>query len=371
MFGDLWSSSQFYANCYPVCFNRKISNLIKRTVTLTQFGAGYSSLSYRKFSTNRSLLAPRDIVNQHMESGKPTTASVINEILKNKNVCITEEELQKLINLPFVEFKLPINDESYGQFTSLVGKQKSRGNYSGVYIFTHNKTQDKYVGSSNRLEKRFRDYFFPERYLSNSGLFWPLLKKDKLKSFTLRIYVMPPKFQSGFYHLFLEQYFVLDPKFTLNTHRIVNFRVNEHNPIFVYDKDFTTLYHTSSSFSALRREIGIHHKNIKSGLNNKLYLDYFNITVEEVLGVKNSDMTLLELNKIIDEKRKILLYKSNKAKSIYLYNNDLTILYYSAESQNALRMELGIVHDSMRKSLKDNISFLDFFKFTNYLEPSA
>jgi hypothetical protein len=77
---------------------------------------------------------------------------------------------------------------------------------------------------------------------------------------------MPPQFQSGFYYLFLEQYFVLDPKFTLNTHKIVNFRDNQHNPIYIYDKDLSILYHISSSYNALRSEIGIHITNIKSSL---------------------------------------------------------------------------------------------------------
>jgi hypothetical protein len=80
-------------------------------------------------------------------------------------------------------------------------------------------------------------------------------------------------------------------------------------------------------------------------------------------------MTLLELNTFIDEKIKILLSKT-KAKPIYLYNKDLTILYYTAISQIAVYRELGIVHEGIRKSLDGN-TFLDFFRFTNNLETSS
>lgn len=87
---------------------------------------------------------------------------------------------------------------------------------------------------------------------------------------------MPSEFASKYYYLFLEQYFLLDKRFNLNTQRIVNFRVNQGTKIFMYDLEYKTLYHTSSSLNALREDLGIHHDTcsrcVKTGVP---YLDFF------------------------------------------------------------------------------------------------
>jgi len=61
---------------------------------------------------------------------------------------------------------------------------------------------------------------------------------------------MPSEFSSDYYFLFLEQYFLLHESFNLNTQRIVNFRVNQGNRIYLYDlKGKTFLYYSSKSLS--------------------------------------------------------------------------------------------------------------------------
>lgn len=119
--------------------------MVRRTIISSTPKSVYRSYSNLPEDESRSY----NLAVQHIKSGKPTTAAVLNELLINQNVSITQDELDKLINLSFVEFKLPIQSESYYQFMSLIGKRNSRGSYCGVYIFIHNKPQEMYVGSSS------------------------------------------------------------------------------------------------------------------------------------------------------------------------------------------------------------------------------
>jgi hypothetical protein len=70
-------------------------------------------------------------------------------------------------------------------------------------------------------------------------------------------------------------------------------------------------------------------------------------------------MSLLELNSFIEQKRKEALHK-NRAETIYMYNSDLTVLYYTACSQTALRSVLGIIHESIRNFIKTGSAYLGF-----------
>jgi hypothetical protein len=58
---------------------------------------------------------------------KDITSEVLNNLLSNQEVTITEEKLTKLKNIPGVRFDLPFTDQTYSSYVSLVGKPKSRG----------------------------------------------------------------------------------------------------------------------------------------------------------------------------------------------------------------------------------------------------
>lgn len=213
-----------------------------------------------EYSTNspspKTPYRPESLALNHRNSGRPTTSSVINGLLLNQQVSITDAELKQILNVPYIEFKLPLNPEGYLAYTALVGRPNSRGRHVGVYIFTHVATGQMYVGSSNMLGRRLNQYFDPRKdYLNKKhrGLLLPLIKKDGFSAFTLKVYVMPADLSTGFYFLFLEQYLLLDPKFTLNTQLIVNFRTSQGTSLFMYNADLTVLYHTSNSISALKK----------------------------------------------------------------------------------------------------------------------
>ena len=105
------------------------------------------------------------------------TSEVINKVLANKGVSITQKELDRLLNIKCVTFDLPFDSKTYPALFGLIGKPKSR-RQTGIYIFTHLATGSKYVGSSNSLSRRLEQYFDPNPLFYNEyGLLLPLIKK--------------------------------------------------------------------------------------------------------------------------------------------------------------------------------------------------
>ena len=113
---------------------------------------------------------------QLFESYEEITSYVVNKILGNQQVSISQEDLDKLKGIPGVNFYLPLNDETFFEFVNLVGKQRSQK--SGVYIFTHLESGSKYIGSSNNLSYRLSNYFRHEdNKRNNTGLMISMLRE--------------------------------------------------------------------------------------------------------------------------------------------------------------------------------------------------
>ena len=67
--------------------------------------------------------------------------------------------------------------------------------------------------------------------------------------------------------------------FNFHTQRIVNFRVNQGMKIYLYDKDFKTLYYASNSLNQIMSELRIHYNTYKKCITKgDLYLNFFNIS---------------------------------------------------------------------------------------------
>lgn len=52
---------------------------------------------------------PESLALDHKNSGRPTTSAVINGLLLNQQVSITDAELKQILSVPYVEFKLPLS----------------------------------------------------------------------------------------------------------------------------------------------------------------------------------------------------------------------------------------------------------------------
>jgi hypothetical protein len=266
--------------------------------------------TYRLYSTINSL-PPRSI-----NSNNIITSDNINALLVNQEVSISQKELDKLLEIKGVSFELPLSDQTYPAYLSLIGRPKTKGRRAGVYIFTHIVSGSKYVGSSNSLSRRLEQYFNPNSEFNKYGLLLPLLKKEGFAAFKLEIFVMPKELSKNYYFLFLEQYYLLKKEFNLNTQRIVNFRVNQGTSVYLYDKDSKILYHSTSSINGLNLDLGIHYTTITKCLKNgSLYLNYFKITNKHVIDATKANLSLVQLGNLIYEKRSLFLKDFSKVTS--------------------------------------------------------
>lgn len=121
----------------------------------------------------------------------------------------------ELLKVKSVEIDLPISTpEGKNLLFEFTGKSRYTKGFFGVYIFIHKITGHKYVGSSTlgNLLRRRMDYYFKGDY-PLSGQFLPLLKKDGLGAFSLKIFKLDSnKFSSlDAWPFRLEQYYLLAP----------------------------------------------------------------------------------------------------------------------------------------------------------------
>jgi len=59
-------------------------------------------------SNNSNTYRSIKLINEHIKKGNTTTSEIINNVLINQKVSITQKELDKLLNLSKVKFDLPI-----------------------------------------------------------------------------------------------------------------------------------------------------------------------------------------------------------------------------------------------------------------------
>jgi len=164
-------------------------------------------------------------------------------LLYNQKVSISANKLKELLKVKGIEFDLPITKNNLKNFYGLVGRSSHSG-FAGVYVFTHKASKSVYVGSSNLLRRRMEYYFkdfpsetrFPSQRklpLSGSarktslaegggrersvGKFLPLLQKEGISSFKLKIFKLDKNLFKPQDALFVEQYILLNKNYDLNT----------------------------------------------------------------------------------------------------------------------------------------------------------
>jgi hypothetical protein len=343
-------------------FKRPIVNLLKNrypaNLSLYRFKSGLipSNKDYR----------PNTIALKYISNGKLITSEVINSLLLNQNVSITQKQLDELISLPSVKFDLPLTDQTYPALLGLIGKPNSKRSKPGVYIFSHKYSDKKYVGSSNDLARRFKQYFEKNVLFSNkdTGILLPMIEKENLEAFTLEVTVIPCSF-SNYAHCFLEQYYLLDKRFNLNTHRIVNFRVNQGFNIYLYDKDCKTLYYSSKSLNAFCADLGIHHTSYKKHIVNKeLFLGYFIISNTLISEAVPTDLTETQVRELIKKQR---TYSLNKLHTSYgsivevfdINTNTTTIM----ESVAKAASKFGVSRTTIRSYIYSEKPYKNRYKF--------
>lgn len=275
----------------------------------------------RNFSLSRSFNSIRPLVHkpeslalEHINSGKPTTSLIINKILSNQGLSVTDSKLKELLKVKSVELDLPISTpENHKLLAELTGKSKYKG-FSGVYIFVHKDSGHKYVGSSNLLRRRI-DYYFKGDF-PLVGKFLPLLHKEGLKAFKLRVLRLDANIFGGQDTLILEQYYLLRSEFNLNTLRVVNAGSSKGDAVYVYDLTCSTLYYHASSRIELKRVLKIHTETSKKYVDSKMpYLNKFLLLSYPIPTTLSSPLSVEELIDIMQKERQDA-YASGTRRSI-------------------------------------------------------
>lgn len=257
----------------------------------------------RSFHSVKSLVSnPESLALEHINSDKPTTSSVINGLLLNQNLSVTDLKLEELLKVKGIEIELPLSTaESKKLLGELTGKSQYKG-FSGVYIFIHKNTGHKYVGSSNLLRRRMNYYFKGDFPLA--GKFLPLLDKEGLKAFKLIIFKLDSNKFSINDALILEQYYLLNKEFNLNTLRIVNAGSSKGDAIYVYDLTCSTLYYHAKSKIELKRVLKIHPESCKKFVDSKIpYLNKFLLLSYPIPTALTSNISVEELVNILQKER--------------------------------------------------------------------
>jgi len=260
--------------------------------------------SSRSFSSIRPLAKnPESLALEHINSGKPTTSSIINKMLLNQNLSVTDSKLEKFLKVKGVELDLPISTpENKELLAELTGKSQYKG-FLGVYIFIHKNTGHKYVGSSNLLRRRMGYYFKGDFPLT--GKFLPLLHKEGLKAFKLIIFKLDSNIFSNQDALILEQYHLLNKEFNLNTLRVVNAGSSKGDAVYVYDLTCSTLYYHAKSNIELKRVLKIHTETSKKYVDSKLpYLNKFLLLSHPIPTALTSNISVNELVDMMQKERR-------------------------------------------------------------------
>jgi hypothetical protein len=282
--------------------------LNERPLNLYEPGSMTVGPVIRSFSTSifrPSANNPESLAKEHINNGMPTTHSVINKILLNQDLSITNKKLEDLLKVKGVEIDLPVLTPGDKKLLAeLTGISKYKG-FFGVYVFIHKNTGQKYVGSSNLLRRRMEYYFKGDFTLA--GKFLPLLHKEGLGAFKLVIFKLEKNKFNSKDAIFLEQYFLLSKKFNLNTLKVVNAGSSKGKSVFVYDLTCSTLYYQAKSQIDLKRVLKIHPETCKKYIDSKIpYLNKFLLLSHPIPTTLSSNITVEKLVDIMQKERQAM-----------------------------------------------------------------
>ena len=165
------------------------------------------------------------------------------------------------------------------------------------------------MGSSSQLALRLSGYL---NYTHKpTGKFIPLLFKEKISNFTLEIIPLVNNYNFRS-EIVLEQYYLLDPSFTLNTIKVVNNPSGSNaKPLFMYNRDKTVLYYSSTQQIDFIKDLNISHFTFSKHLKNgSYYLGKYLFTREAELHAKVKDISIIKLQLQLENDRK--LFNKNK-----------------------------------------------------------
>lgn len=252
-----------------------------------------------------------EIVREYRLTGQAATAVLISTTL---GVDITDVQLKALLLGPRIVLT-DLSDRN-AVIAKIIAFGKSmqlltgKFGLSGVYIWTHIPTKQKYVGSSIQVPTRLKGYLSHSH--RPSGKFIPLLYARPISEFTLEVVLVPAR---GLNELILEQYYLADSGMNLNTVLVPgNPGGCTNRPLYMYNRDFSIVYYSSLKQTDFIHYLGIHHTTFTKHLSNgTYYLGKYVFSREMVTEATMVDMTLEELLAQIQADR----VSKNKTKPIH------------------------------------------------------
>jgi len=189
-----------------------------------------------------------------------------------------------------------------------------------------------YVGSSSKLARRLIGYFNNNH--KDTGKLIPLIKKEGVGAFKLQVIPLTESYQVN-QELCLEQYFLLQSKFNLNTLRVVNdYSGARAIPLYMYTKDLSELIYSSNIQEDFIFKLKVHHSIFSNSLKTgAVYLGKYVFTDKPIIGAKESNMSETDINFMLDKDRSEI-QKSNSRKVIIkgIEGNKETMLFDSISS---------------------------------------
>ena len=271
--------------------------------------------------------------------GGPVTLKVLNNILAYSGILVNEEILNSLINMPRLIFKDLHKLETRKLIDEKLGLPHSKIQQRGVYIFNHIDTNQKYVGSSSQLAFRLRGYL-NETHRSIGKLI-PLIQEKGLSNFSLEVICLP-YYTDIKPEIVLEQYYLLDPYFNLNSIKVSNNPSGSATkPLYMYNRDASILYYFTLQQKDFISKLNIDHTTFTKHLDKgTYYLCKYLFLRERINTAKVTEMTLPEVAIMLQQDR----VKFNRTKPVNSLSK--SILLINIESEEV------IVFESLSKCVK-------------------
>ena len=272
-------------------------------------------------------------------SGKPVTIKVLNNILAYSGILVNEETLNSLINIPRLIFKDLHKLETRWLIDEKIGLPHGKIQQRGVYIFIEKDTNQKYVGSSSQLALRLKGYL--NQTYRSIGKLIPLIRGKGLSSFRLEVICLPyyPDLNP---EIVLEQYYLLDPSFNLNTIKVSNNPGGSvPKPLYMYNRDKSILYYFTLQQKDFLSKLNIDHTTFTKHLSKgTYYLGKYLFLRKRVDTAKVTEMTLPEIAIMLQEDR----VKFNKTKPVNSLSKSVLLINIENEEE--------IVFESLGKCVK-------------------
>lgn len=313
--------------------SKENSSFSRKTPSVTSSSESVSNNNpKKKWKWEDKILKGFEIAKKFMITGQTPDNIIINNIL---GTSISDNDLFNLLNGPKYKFSGTnlVNHKHIIKKLRFLGEKLCT--YSGVYIWTHIPSGNKYVGSAINLPARLRSYFTKIPPTRIVGKFLPFLKTHPIGEFNLEVIFTPSNtsYSSKNNEEILEQYFLLLSEFTFNTIRVSN------NPsgssamsLFIYNRDGSICYFSSTKQIDFVINLGINHTTFtKHRDNGTYYLGKYLFTQDELVGATFADITVSQVRNMLNIDR----ISNNKNKAVVGFSVSVVLVNIVTKKQHS------------------------------------